>query len=86
MENNKWMAIQNEFIDESGFEEGYVVMSIDAWITNDENEEGKVIAEIKLDLSSNETTVTYKDEDAKTDSYAQEMIREGIETLKEYNE
>ena len=45
---------------------------IDAWLTDDDMEEGKVIA--KIDLVTGE--VTYNDDRAKTDVYAQELIQE----------
>ena len=45
---------------------------IDAWLTDDDMEEGKVIA--KIDLVSGE--LTYNDERAKTNGYAQEIILE----------
>jgi hypothetical protein len=45
---------------------------IDAWLTDDDMEEGKVIA--KIDLVTGK--VTYNDERAMSDSYAQEIIEE----------
>ena len=47
---------------------------IDAWLTDDDMEEGKVIA--KIDLVTGE--LTYNDDRAKTDNYAQEIIKEGL--------
>lgn len=47
------------------------IMYIDAWRTTSSNEEGKVIA--KINLSNSE--VEYVDEKAKTDAYAQTVIR-----------
>ena len=73
MEENtmsKWSDIRCDFFDEE--EEKYFV---DAWRTDDDNEEGTVIA--KLDLADG--TVEYLDEDAKTDEYAQEVIKEMLE-------
>lgn len=73
MEDNtmsKWSEIRCDFFDEE--EEKYFV---DAWKTDDDNEEGTVIA--KLDLADG--TVEYLDEDAKTDEYAQEVIKEMLE-------
>ena len=64
---SKWSDIRCDFFDEE--EEKYFV---DAWRTDDDNEEGTVIA--KLDLADG--TVEYLDEDAKTDEYAQEVIKE----------
>ena len=65
MSNRKWMEIKNDFTDDEG------VTHIDAFLTEDDNEEGKVIATIDKDGN-----VTYIDDDAKTDPYAQEMIKE----------
>ena len=48
---------------------------VDAWKTDNASEEGTVIA--KLDLADG--TVEYIDEDAKTDEYAQEVIKEMLE-------
>ena len=67
---SKWSDIRCDFFDEE--EEKYFV---DAWKTDDDNEEGTVIA--KLDLANE--TVEYLDEDAKTDEYAQAVINEFLE-------
>lgn len=67
---SKWSEIRCNFFNEK--EEKYFV---DAWRTEEDNEEGTVIA--KLDLA--EGTVEYLDEDAKTDDYAQEVINEMVE-------
>lgn len=64
---SKWSEIRIDFFDEE--EKKWFV---DAWETDDDNEEGSVIA--KIDLYTG--TVEYLDADAKTDEYAQEEIRE----------
>lgn len=69
----KWKEIRNNNFDE--YEECYTV---DAWLTNNENEEGKVIAKIFVD---GEKGTVYLDEVAKTDSYAQEIIDDRIMRL-----
>lgn len=51
------------------------VQTVDAWFSDDDNEEGIVIAKIHLDTK----TVDYLDPDAKTDDYAQEVINEVLE-------
>lgn len=81
----KWTEIRNDYVDELNYNEGNVTMSIDAWKSNDDNAEGISIAEIKLtfDTSVPIIEISYKDNDAKKDEYAQEMILEGIELLKE---
>ena len=63
----KWSEIRIDFFDEEEKK-----WSVDAWKTDDDNEEGSVIA--KIDLYTG--TVEYFDADAKTDEYAQEEIKE----------
>ena len=65
--NSKWTEIHC-----SQFDENKGVYPVDAWRTSDDNEEGKVIAEIDLENHC----VAYYDEDAKTDTYAQSVIQE----------
>lgn len=67
-----WSQINNEF--EHEFE-----LHIDAWETDDDNESGKVIAKINTQTKE----VTYIDERAKSDEYAQTIINESIRDLKE---
>ena len=67
---SKWSEIRCNYFDEE--EEKYIV---DAWKTCDDNEEGLAIA--KIDLA--DKTVVYLDEDAKTDEYAQAVIREMLQ-------
>ena len=67
---SKYTEIRCDFYNEE--EEKYYV---DAWKTDDDNEEGTVIA--KIDLANK--TVEYLDEDARTDEYAQEIIKEILE-------
>ena len=62
---NIWGEIRNDF------EDGDIV-HIDAWLTDDDNEPGTVIAKVNVRTKE----VEYIDERAKTDSYAQEMINE----------
>ena len=76
---SNWSEIRDNFIDE---EEN--VLCIDAWKTDRDDEEGTVIAKIHLDTKE----VTYLDETARKDSYAQEVINEALDFLfaKEYEE
>lgn len=67
---SKYAEIRCDFFDEE--EEKWFV---DAWLTDDGNEEGMVIA--KIDLTAK--TVEYIAEDAKTDEYAQTIIQEFLE-------
>lgn len=50
--------------------------TVDAWVTGDDDEEGKVIATI-----SQEGEVTYRDERAYTDLYAQDIIQYKVKEL-----
>ena len=50
---------------------------VDAWKTDNDNEEGTVIA--KIDPITKR--VKYIDEDAKTDEYAQEVISEMLDEI-----
>lgn len=72
-EKSKWMEIRNNFVDEK---ENKVY--IDAWQTYDENEEGTVIAKIDIDTNN----VEYLDDDARTDCYAQAIIKETSNGIK----
>ena len=69
---SKWREIRNNYCDE---EEGRVY--IDAWKTSNGNEEGKVIA--KIDYKTKE--IEYLNEAAKTDEYAQEVIKEVLDSI-----
>ena len=71
---SKYAEIRNDFYDE---EEKNVY--IDAWLTEDENKEGVVIAKVNYKTKE----VKYLDNDAKTDEYAQKIINE---TLKEIDD
>jgi hypothetical protein len=64
-----WAEIKNDFEDDGE-------IYIDAWKTEDDNEDGRVIAKVKANGD-----VEYIDERAKTDMYAQEMIKEARESL-----
>ena len=64
---SKYAEVRSDFYDEE--EEKQFV---DAWMNDDDNKEGTVIA--KIDLATGE--IEYLDEDARTDEYAQEVISE----------
>lgn len=68
---SKYSEIRNDFVDET---ENKVY--IDAWVGN--CEDGTVIA--KIDVAT--LKVKYLDKDARTDAYAQEVIKETINLLK----
>lgn len=67
---SKWAEIRSDYYDDEE-EKQY----IDAWLTDDNNEDGKVIA--KINLATKE--VEYLDSDARYDEYAQEVISEVLE-------
>lgn len=71
---SKYGEIRSDFYDQ---EEKKVY--IDAWFTEDDNEEGVVIAKVNYKTKE----VEYLDNDARTDEYAQEIINE---TLKEIDD
>lgn len=71
---SKWAEIRNDFVCEDSNK-----VYIDAWLTEDDNEEGTVIARIDMDTKN----IEYFDDNARTDDYAQEVIRETIAELSE---
>ncbi|WP_347008029.1 hypothetical protein [Coprococcus eutactus] len=70
---SKWKEIRCTFF--NAMEEKYMV---DAWETNNDNEKGTRIA--KIDFADG--TVEYIDEDAKTDEYAQKVLKEMSVSIK----
>ena len=69
---SKWAEIRNDFVCEDSHK-----IYIDAWNTDNDNEEGTVIARIDM----NTKNIEYFDDDAKVDAYAQEIIKETIMEL-----
>lgn len=69
---SKWAEIRNDFVCEDSHK-----IYIDAWTTDNDGEEGTVIARIDM----NTKNIEYFDDDARTDDYAQEVIRETIENI-----
>jgi len=61
-----WREIRNDFEDDK------CIVHIDAWLTDDDMEGGKVIAKVNTQTKG----IEYLDDRAKTDSYAQEMIND----------
>lgn len=70
---SKWKEIRCTFF--NAMEEKYMV---DAWETDNDNEKGTRIA--KIDIADG--TVEYIDEDAKTDEYAQKVLKEMSVSIK----
>lgn len=73
MNGSIWSEIRCNFYDEEEH-----VWIVDAWLTEDDNEPGDVIA--KINASGK---VTYLDERAEKDPYVQEIIAEKIKSIKE---
>lgn len=73
---SKWAEIRNDFVCEDSHK-----IYIDAWITDDDSEDGVVIARIDADTKN----IEYFDDYARTDSYAQEIIMETIMELNANN-
>lgn len=69
-----YAEIRNDFYNDA---EGKVF--IDAWKTDDDNEEGSVIA--KVDILTKE--IEYLDPAAKADPYAQELIADVIKAIED---
>lgn len=70
---NIWSEIRTDHTDE---ETG--ITYVDAWIKPDDDEDGRVIATI-----DDKGNVTYLDERAKTDKYAQEEIRAAFQRIED---
>ena len=69
---SKWAEIRNDFVCEDSRK-----IYIDAWLTEDDNEEGVVLARIDMDTKN----IEYFDDDARTDDYAQEVINETLSDI-----
>lgn len=69
---SKWAEIRNDFVCEDSRK-----IYIDAWLTEDDSEEGVVLA--RIDISTK--NIEYFDDDARTDTYAQEVINETLSDI-----
>lgn len=81
-----WAEVRNDYFEDSiDSLEGDVLarITIDAWKTSDDNEEGKVVACVMLSKRG-EVLVDYHDNVARMDEMAQEAITEAKGRLKEY--
>ena len=67
---SKWAEIRNNYSDDE-------FVYIDAWETDDDNEEGKVIALINIKTKE----VGYAVNSARWDDYAQEIINETLSNI-----
>lgn len=77
-----WKEIRNNHIIEEC--DGYTIITIDAWETDDDCEEGTVIADVigKKVKDEDVIFVNYRDGIARFDEYAQEMINEAKEKMR----
>lgn len=79
-----WSEIRNDYL-ETYFEDTdgdlYAVIDIDAYITLDDDEEGRAIAKVIL-TKSGDVCVIYIDNTARHNSLAIEKIKESVEELK----
>ena len=73
MNESIWKEIRCYFYDDEEH-----VWVVDAWLTEDDNEPGDVVAKI-----NGSGKVTYLDKRAEKDPYAQEIIAEKIKSIKE---
>lgn len=71
---SKWKSISNDYEDDEG------QVYIDAWETDNDDEQGKSIARVSLTENA-KIVVEYFDKDAKFDRYAQDSIKEAIDEL-----
>lgn len=81
-----WKEIRNDYIETEDSlseheQDAEAIVCIDAWKTNDDNEEGEVIAKVVL-CKCGSVIVVYINNAARTDEYAQEVINETIRNLK----
>ena len=81
-----WVDIRSDYVDDTDVDKGIVTLYIDAWRTDDDNEEGHSIATITLDQTETIPLlkIIYKRNDIEHDPAVQEAIRDGIQHLKEY--
>jgi predicted Zn-ribbon and HTH transcriptional regulator len=80
MKNNKWALIKNDFEQTENIGEYIRKVCIDAWMTDDPDEDGTSIAYV-CEGKEGVITVEYVDETAKEDNYAQAVIKYTIEQL-----
>lgn len=69
---SKYGEVRNDYYDEKESK-----VYIDAWFTDDDNEEGIVVAKVNYKTKE----VEYLDEDARTDEYVQEVINETLKNI-----
>lgn len=78
MRRNFWSEVKNSYTTEGDGDRGVKKAThIDAWKTDDDNEEGEVIAKVIL-TTNNDIVVVYIDNLARDDEQAQEKINEAV--------
>ena len=86
MGKSYWTEIKADHDDVDGQEIGkddiVKCICIDAWKTDDPNEPGEVIAKVTL-TKSRDSGVVYIDHIARWDKYAQNIIQEVLQSIKE---
>lgn len=83
-----WQEIRNDHVDESNVEKGFVYNIIDGYKTNDDDEQGEILAIViacRQEGKENKVSVFYMDNLAEWNNYAQEVIRESAEEMKKYD-
>lgn len=84
--NSPWSEIRNTYFDTtiaSNEGDAMAFISIDAWRSEDDAEQGSVIAQVALSKHG-DVIVSYNDNLARKDEAAQESIQDAIRQLKEY--
>lgn len=69
---SKYTEVRNDYYDDIEKK-----VDIDAWFTDDDNEEGVVIARVNYKTKE----IEYLDDDAKIDEYAQEVINDTLKNI-----
>ena len=85
--DNYWSSIKNDYKETEEVFQFFIdgdimqMIYIDAWKTDDDNEEGKTVAKV-IKTKSGDVCVVYQDYIAKQDKHAQEIIQESIAELR----
>lgn len=83
---NYWSEIRNDYLETSTSPkdgDALASISIDAWVSEKDNESGTVVARVLLSQHG-DVLVDYHDALARTDQMAQEAISEAMEQLRKY--
>lgn len=82
-----WSEIKNDFIDEDNIKDGILELHIDGYTTDDDDEDGNVIAKVIAINTISQLVIhtVYIDNIARIDSLAQKSIIEAITKLKRFD-